>query len=344
MKTALQGIGGLALSVFLLYWVFHDKDPRALYAALMRASWPVLALGAFLNFAHNGIRVLRWRLLLEPVRERVPFRPMFASVVLGFMTTLLAPGRVGELVRPALLSARENIPLGPCLGTVVADRLLDGVAIVALFAVGSLSAHFVAGSADVASHIRATAGVALVVIVIGIVILVAISVFAGPIESWLARQWRPVRWLGRATLGLSRGVDALRSPRRAVPILAYSVIIWGVIALATWIGIRAAGAGIGYADTLVMMPLLALGVSLPTPGGVGGYHALMQFGLVSLFGIDPTIAAGVGILLHLAIVLPVLVAGPILLRVEKVSWSDLVAAGRQVRELGHAHRPVEAAR
>jgi hypothetical protein len=70
----------------------------------------------------------------------------------------------------------------------------------------------------------------------------------------------------------------------------------------------------------------------------------MQFGLVSLFGIDPTIAAGVGILLHLAIVLPVLVAGPILLRVEKVSWSDLVAAGRQVRELGHAHRPVEAAR
>ena len=92
-----------------------------------------------------------------------------------------------------------------------------------------------------------------------------------------------------------------------------------------------------------MLPLLALGVSLPTPGGVGGYHALMQFGLTALFGVDPTVAAGAGILMHLAIVLPVLVLGPVLLYTEKVSWSDLVAAGRKVRALGHAERAVEAA-
>src|SRR5206468_1137111 len=131
-----------------------DKDPQALSAALLSASWPALALAAFLNLAHNVFRVLRWGLLLTPVRPRVPFRPMFSAVILGFMTTLLVPGRVGELVRPALLSAREDLPLGPCLGTVVADRLLDGVAIVALFALGSLNAHFVAGSASVAGQIR----------------------------------------------------------------------------------------------------------------------------------------------------------------------------------------------
>jgi len=100
---------------------------------------------------------------------------------------------------------------------------------------------------------------------------------------------------------------------------------------------------VGFADVLVMLPLLALGVSLPTPGGVGGYHALMQFGLTALFGVDPTVAAGAGILMHLAIVLPVLVLGPVLLYTEKVSWSDLVAAGRKVRALGHAERAVEAA-
>ena len=52
-----------------------------------------------------------------------------------------------------------------------------------------------------------------------------------------------------------------------------------MIGFGTWIGIRSAGADVGFADILVMLPLLALGVSLPTPGGVGGYHALMQFGL-----------------------------------------------------------------
>jgi uncharacterized protein (TIRG00374 family) len=344
MKTALQGIGGLLLAVLLLYWVFHDKDPIALSAAIMRASLPALALGAFVNLAHNAVRVFRWRWLLEPVRPNVPFRPMFSAVVLGFMTTLIVPGRVGELVRPALLSAREDLPLGPCLGTVVADRLLDGVAIVALFAMGSLGAHFVAGSAALAGEIRVTAAVALVVIVVGLVGLVAISTLGGRLEEWLSRQWAPLRWSGRAALGLSRGADALRSPRAVVPIVAYSLLFWLMIAAGTWIGIRAAGADVSFADTLVMLPLLALGVSLPTPGGVGGYHALMQFGLVSLFGVDPTIAAGAGILMHLAIVLPVLVVGPVLLYVDKVSWSDLVAAAKQVRALGHAQDAVEAAR
>lgn len=344
MKTALQGIGGLLLAVVLLYWVFHDKDPQALSSALIRASWPALALGAAVNVGHNVFRVLRWRWLLAPVRPNVPFRPMFVAVILGYMTTWLVPGRVGELVRPALLSAREDLPLGPCLGTVVADRLLDGVAIVALFAVGSASARFAAGSAALAGELRVIAVIALAVIVLGLAVLLAISTAGRRLDGWLTRRWAPVRWTGRAALGLSRGADALRSPRRLVPIAVYSLLAWLTIALGTWIGVRAAGAGVGFADVLVMLPLLALGVSLPTPGGVGGYHALMQFGLTSLFGVDPTIAAGAGILMHLAMVLPILLAGPVLLYTERISWNDLVAAGKQVRALGNADVAAEAAR
>jgi hypothetical protein len=70
----------------------------------------------------------------------------------------------------------------------------------------------------------------------------------------------------------------------------------------------------------------------------------MQVGLVSLFGVDPTVAAGAGILMHLAIALPVLVLGLSLLYVEKVSWSDLVTAAKQVRALGSAQGAIGAAR
>jgi len=343
MKPALQLIGGLLLALALLYWVLHDKDPQALSAAMLRASWWGLAAGAIVNIAHNVFRVLRWRQLLSPVRENVPFRPMFVAVILGYMTTWLIPGRVGEVVRPALLSARENIPLGPCLGTVVADRLLDGVAIVALFTVASLTAHFTPESAALAGQIQLTAVVALGAIVLGLAVLIGVSTVGTRMDAWLSRRWAPVRWLGHAALGLSRGAEALRSPRRLAVILAQSLLAWLTIGLGTWIGIRAAGADVGFADVVVMIPLLALGVSLPTPGGVGGYHALMQFGLTSLFGVDPTIAAGAGILMHIAIVVPVLILGPVMLYTEKISWSDLVAAGRQVRGLGSGERPVEAA-
>ena len=327
----------------MLYWVFHGISAHALSNALISASWPALVLGAAINLGHNVFRVLRWRWLLDPVRKSVPMRPMFVAVILGYMTSFVG-GRVGEVVRPALLSAREGLPLGPCLGTVVADRLLDGAAFVALFAVGSMSAHFTVGSADLAGKIRWTAVLALVAIVVGLIVLVAISTIGERLNFWLSRRWRVVRWAGHAALGLSRGADALRSPRRLVPIVAHSLLAWATIGIGTWIGIRAAGADVGFADVLVMLPLLAVGVSVPTPGGVGGYHVAMQFGLTKLFGVDPTIAASAGILMYLAIWIPILLLGSIMLFTERVSWSDLVAAAKQVRALGSAEGAVGAAR
>jgi uncharacterized protein (TIRG00374 family) len=344
MKSALQWIGGLLLAAFLLYWCFRDQNPREIWNALLNASWLGLALGAAINIAHNVFRVFRWRWLLAPVRERVPLRPMFASVILGYMTTWLLPLRLGELVRPALLSAKENLPLGPCLGTVVADRLLDGVAIVALFAVGSLTAHFTAGAAALAGEIRSFALLALALIALGLGGLIAMSRTEAKLGVWLSGRGAAAQWIGRALLRLSQGLDALHSPRRLIPILAHSLLAWATIGLGTWVGIRAAGADVGFADVLVMLPLLALGVSLPTPGGVGGYQWSMYVGLTSLFGVDPAIAAGAGILMHVAIVIPVLILGPILLYTEKLSWSDLVAAGRQVRALGHQEPTAEVAR
>jgi uncharacterized protein (TIRG00374 family) len=304
----------------------------------------MLVLGALINLGHNVFRVWRWRGLLAPVRRNVPFRPMFASVILGYMTTWLVPGRIGELVRPALLSAKEDVPLGPCVGTVVADRLLDGVAIVGLFAIGSLNASFSATAESLAGEIRLGAWIALAVIVVCLTGLIVVSTSGPRVDAWMSRRAKPIRWLGQAAIGLSQGVAALRSPRRIVPILFYSFAAWLTIALGTWIGMRAAGATVGFSESLVMLLPLALGVAIPTPGGVGGYHAAMKWGLSTLFGVGPAVAAGAGILMHLAIILPVLVLGPILLFTEKVSWSDMVAAAKQVRTMGHAPLAREATR
>ena len=336
MKTLLQGLAGLALAAALLYVVLHDKDPHEVMANLRRASLVGLAVGGLINFAHNHFRVLRWRWLLDPVHPKTAYRPMFAAVVLGYMTTWLIPGRIGELVRPALLSARERIPLGPCLGSVLADRLLDGVAIVSLFVIGSMTATFAEGSSAVAAKIRTLSIVAFGVVVVGLAGLVAIDKFSPLVEARLQRAHGKVAWAGRTVLGLARGAGALRSPRRVVPILAYSFLAWGTIALGTWIGIRSARVDVGFPAVLVLMPMLALGVSIPTPGGAGGYHALMQLGLTQLFGVDPTAAVGAGLLMHLAIVVPVLVAGPVLLYTEKLSLADLVAAAKQVKGMGSA--------
>src|SRR5262245_9003741 len=113
MKTVLQGLAGLVLAIALLAWVFHDTSRAGLRESLERAFWPGLALAALVNLGHNVFRALRWRWLLDPVSPDVPFRPMFVAIVLGYMTTWILPGRIGEVVRPGLLSARTAVPLGP---------------------------------------------------------------------------------------------------------------------------------------------------------------------------------------------------------------------------------------
>lgn len=335
MKSAAQALLGALLAVALLYWVFHDVDRAELRRAIAGVSWGMLALGALINLSHNHFRVARWGWLLRPVRANVPYRPMLAAVMLGYLVTLVAPLRLGEFVRPALLSAKENLPLGPTMGTVLADRMLDGVAIVALFAVGTSFAEFAPGAAEHAATIQRTAYLLFLVIAVGLAGLTAYGIWGAALGARLEAAWAPIRWASRVATNFSHGTVALRSPLGAAAILAYSLLAWLTIALGTWIGIRAAGAPVSFAGVLVMLPMLALGVAVPTPGGAGGYHAAVKGGL-KLFGVDDSVAAGVSLLMHLAITIPFLIAGAIFLRTERISLHDLLVAAKKVKELGAA--------
>ena len=62
----------------------------------------------------------------------------------------------------------------------------------------------------------------------------------------------------------------------------------------------------------------------------------MQLGLTQLFGVDGNLAAGAGLLMHLAVMLPVLLIGPAVLYAEQLSLADLVRTARQIQSLGAA--------
>jgi uncharacterized protein (TIRG00374 family) len=334
MKEGAKALLGLLLAVLLLAWVFRDTDPRQLRLALAGASIGMLILGGMLNLSHNVFRVWRWRALLAPVREGIPFRPLFAAVVVGYLTTWLVPGRLGELVRPALLSAREDVPLGPALGTVVSDRILDGMAIVLLFAVGTLVTQLPGEAAPHVAAIRVSALLLTGGMTVALAALVAASTARERLSAWLAGRSRAVRWAGRTALSVARGTEAMRRPALLLRIAALSIAAWLTIALGTWIGIVAAGAAVPFGAVLILLPVLALGVALPTPGGAGGYHAAMVFGLTRMFDVPRDVAVAAGILMHLAVTVPVIVLGLALLRTERIAWGDMMAAARQVRELG----------
>jgi uncharacterized membrane protein YbhN (UPF0104 family) len=349
LKDAAKFVAGLAVAILLLWWVLRDPSGEITWAEVwqtMKQASPVgLLLAVLLNLGHVVPRAWRWGTLLRPVRAGIRLRPMFSSTVIGYMTSWIVPGRVGELVRPALLSAREKLPLGPCMGSIVADRLLDGVTIVAMFAVGVFLTPYDEAIAEGVGLFKTAALAMLAGVGIGIGMLLLFSIFREPIEAWLDGRPKLIAWVGRSFLSLARGVDALREWRRIPLLLLQSAVIWLVIALSTWVGVRACGVDIPFAAVLMLNPLLALGVAVPTPGNA--YHSAMKLGL-GWFGVQAPFDGSAAILMWLVITVPPIVLGTLLLKVEGISWRHLLEIGRQLRSLGsapaaaqHADEPAE---
>ncbi len=340
MRDLVKAVAGAAIAVLLFVWVFHGVGREALFDAIRNATLGGLVMSAVLQYGHNVFRVLRWRLLLAPVREGVPFRPMITAVTLGYLVTWTIPGRLGELVRPALLSSREDVPLGPCMGTVVVDRILDGVAILMLFAFGVMITPLQGEAASYAGAIRAGSVTTVGVLLVLLAILVGLSLRAAALEARFEGRRGLIAWTARTIVSLSRGTDALRSPARLAAILFHSLAAWATVGLGMWVGLRACGIDIPFAGVFVMQPMLAIGVAVPTPGGAGGFHAAAKAALIYLFVVPETLAVSASILLHLAGVVPVFLVGAVLLWVERLSVRDLRKLGRGIQDLGTQAPPV----
>jgi hypothetical protein len=82
-----------------------------------------------------------------------------------------------------------------------------------------------------------------------------------------------------------------------------------VIASQAWIVARAFAIPLPYPGAYLITALLVVGVALPTPGGVGGFHEAFRLGATAFFGADNDAAVGAAIVMHVAAFLPVVMLG-----------------------------------
>ena len=340
-KELLRLVAGGLLAAVLLWLVLRDQDPRRLWDLVRRASVLGLCVSAVVGQAQVIFRVARWRALLEPVRRDIPVVPMAEAFLIGYMTTWILPGRIGEVVRPMVLSGKTGVPMGACLGSAVADRLLDLWAIVLLFALG-LWIVPLPGDASGLAKLRLLAPPLLAAAMLGLAAMAWIAGRRDRLTARLADRRGLLAWMARAILSLSQGADAMRRPALAARIAVHSLLVWLTIDLATWIGVRAAGADVSFGAILVIMPALAFGIAIPTPGGVGGYHVAMRESL-RWFSVPKDTAVGVGFLMHLVVVVPAILLGLLALRTSGLRLTELKRAVSGLSHLGAAQQaPLEA--
>jgi glycosyltransferase 2 family protein len=275
------------------------------------------------------VRTLRWRILLRPLGE-VPLQPALSATVIGFGAGGVLPFRLGELVRPALIARKTGMKMSAALSSVVLERLFDMLIVLACFLIVSFTQPVPAG-------MRRGALVVAVGLVIGLALLRAVQRNPARGERLVGRLARPLPpRLGHALQDLSRsflaGLGALADTRTVLVVLAYSVYVWGAIALTFLFGLLALGIGVPpFSGALTIMVTVAAFVFLPqAPGFVGTWQAACVLALHDFYGVSKDLAVGYSLLTWIVSMgVNVGLAGLFLAR-EDLSLAQLVRAAGEV--------------
>ena len=332
IRTVLTHVGSFVLAGLLLYLALRGVDFGAVVGALQRADYRWLALLVVVALASHLLRAWRWRALIDALPEpeaqeqpgRVSLGLAFRSVMIGYMVNYAAP-RLGEVARTANLAAQSRRRFSAVFGTVVAERVLDvlvlGLVLASVFFLlldrtATLGDLFVDPLVD-------RLGRGGVLLLAGLLVTVSGLVLA-LLRRALRREQSALRvfWGRRVAPVLASFKDGLLTlgrTRRPAGIVLSTVAMWGCYGLMAHLPFLMLGMTGSYElsllDSWAIMALGAIGVVIPSPGGVGSYHYITIQTLVHLFAVEQDAAATYAVLTHAAqLVLYVLIGAACLMQ------------------------------
>jgi uncharacterized protein (TIRG00374 family) len=263
------------------------------------------------------------------------------------MANNLLPMRLGELVRSHYLGEREGISRTSALATIFVERLFDGlvlllfIAVVTLFVpLSGLARSFSDQSGLPWPGLVAVVSVPFVGAFASAVMLAAYPARATDAVGWLVR-FLPKRIQATATDLISKllqGLAPLRDPRLLSALFLLSLPIWLFEAAVFFIlgfpfGLDDVHANLGtMAVTMVLVTAITnIGSSVPAaPGGLGLFEIIARETLVlgPLAAVERSVAAGYALVVHAALLLPMIVLG------QAILWAGHISLGRLSRQEG----------
>lgn len=307
LKKALQLLLFLGLGVTILTLVFRSQnaafqeqcrldgiptDQCSLIDKLLHdfstinLGWMLLVVIAFT--VSNIFRALRWQMLLQPLGYRAGFANRLLTILLGYFANLGFP-RIGEVVRAGSLARYERIPVEKVMGSCAADRLMDFLCLglvvgLAFLLEGQTLLNFLA-------H-RQQSGAASGGLLQNIFVLTALGLLIagalGVVVFWKKLKALPAfQKIFQLLKGFWDGLRSIFQLQRTGLFLLYSVGIWLMFYLQCYFNLQAfpPTAQLGASAALMVFVFGTLGFVIPSPGGMGTFHALAIAGL-ALYGIN----------------------------------------------------------
>lgn len=304
---------GVGVTLLCLFVIARQVNFAEVFDAIRHFYWPYLLLGIGSLALGYVLRVARWSTLLRATGARVTFRDCSAPFLGSIALNNVLPLRLGDVVRALVFPSAMGIARTTATSSLVVERLIDLMTLLASLAIGLLAIEAV----EVPATLKASS---LYLALAGGITLALGFLFSGSLAAWFARLSAArvtvdsKDRLGRAyaTAGdLLRGFQAMSRPGILLLMFAVSMLIWVCEAGLFHFVLLGLGIEASPVMALLVMALATLATLAPSsPGYVGPFH-LAAFTAVSLVGGTSAQAGSYAVLVHLALWVPTTLAGAI---------------------------------
>ena len=261
------------------------------------------------------LRTARWRYLLRLEGESLPFTPLWHATAIGFMANNLLPARAGEFARAYTAGRLTGVQFSAALASVAVERIMDGIAMVALMTVAIITGGFARGVKVGRVPLVGITETAAVFFAVALGLAIAVvhrPQLALGAARWLFGRILPERFGHRAigfVEGVLTGLDALRSLPRLAAVMGWSLAVWLTYAASFWLCFMAFDVDIPWSAPLLLQGLIGFGVAIPSsPGFFGPFEAVTRATL-AMYGIDAGKAVSFAVTYHLGTFVPISVLG-----------------------------------
>jgi uncharacterized protein (TIRG00374 family) len=307
----IQVLVSLVALAAVIWWASNEESPH-IPTGTDAIAW--LLAGVALYAVATLVRAERWHQILELADVHARRVDCYALTTVGYMGNNVLPARAGEALRVVLLSQRSDGSKRKLAGSVIAERLLDVIALVTIFLV---TVYGVLSTSEVLPTDRP-------VVVTGIGVLL---VLAAAVAVWVLRRHHVFERVRDWLRPMADAPRALLS-RTGIALLAGTFVLWTLEASVYWTVARAIDIEFSISGALYLVALTNFVAALPAaPGSIGTFDAAVAFGADAL-GASGSMAVSYVILIRFVLYVPITIVGLVVLVTRYGGWSRLRSATR----------------
>jgi len=273
-----------------MYFAFKGISFEKIIQDLKSVNYWWVVLSLFFAFLAYLARAYRWNILIEPLKHNPPLSSTFYSLMVGYLANFAFP-RIGEITRCASLAKKEKIPVDRLIGTVIVERAVDLLSLLILliflliirldtFGAFLGNSVFIPLSEKVSSTLHFSWFIWILIAGSFIGFIALYFIFREQLAKIVL-----VNKVKNMVKGVLSGLKTVYQMKRRWEFIFFSVLIWFLYLMMTWVVVFAvpATSGLNLLDGLFILVIGGLGMSAPVQGGIGAFHWIVSRGLASVF-------------------------------------------------------------